>query len=216
MTRQDIRVTLPLAAAVALFGVSFGVLARAEGLDPLAVVAFSMTTFAGSAQFAAVAVLSAGGSVAAAVVAGALLNARYLGLGLSVAGVLPGGPLRRLLLAQLVVDESWALGSEGGGRFSRGRLVGAGLVLWAAWVAGTALGVVGGSALADPNALGLDAAFPALFLSLLAGQIRMRRDATAALAAAVIALATTPLLPAGLPLVLAALVCLVVARRSPA
>jgi predicted branched-subunit amino acid permease len=85
------------------------------------------------------------------------LNLRYLPIGISVAGGFTGGRLRTLLEAQLVVDESWAI-SIGGGRFDRRVLVGAGGLLYAGWLGGTALGVVGGSALGDPNRLGLAAA----------------------------------------------------------
>jgi 4-azaleucine resistance transporter AzlC len=210
--REDLRAGLragaPLAVAVGVFGVSFGVLARAVHFDPVAAVVFSATTFAGSAQFAAVAVLSAGGSAASAVLAAVLLNARYLPMGLAAARAVPGSLAMRLLRAQLVVDESWAIGHLGEGRFAPGRMLGAGLVLYGAWVAGTAVGVAGAAAIKDPADLGLDAAFPALFLALLAGQVRSRRDLAAALAAAAVAIATVPVLPAGLPLVAAATVCL--------
>ena len=206
--RAGLRAGAPLAVAVGVFGVSFGVLARAAEFDPVAAVVFSATTFAGSAQFAAVAVLSAGGSTASAVLAAVLLNARYLPMGLAAARAVPGSLGMRLLRAQLVVDESWAIGHLGQGRFAPKRMLGAGLVLYAAWVAGTALGVAGAAAIKDPADLGLDAAFPALFLALLAGQVHSRRDLAAALAAATVAIVTVPLLPAGLPLVAAATVCL--------
>jgi predicted branched-subunit amino acid permease len=202
------RAAAPLALAIAVFGVSFGVLARSAGFDPAAAVVMSATTFADSAQFAVVAVLADGGAAASAILAAALLNARYLPMGLAAARAVPGPLPVRLLRAQVVVDESWALSHEGHGRFISGRLLGAGLVLYAAWVAGTALGVAGAGAVSDPDALGLDAAFPALFLALLARQLPTRRDRVAAAAAALVALATVPLLPAGLPLVAASTVCL--------
>src|SRR5262249_13140576 len=142
--RAGARAAVPLAVAVAAFGVSFGVLARAAGFSRWAAIVMSATTFAGSAQFAAVSVVGAGG-VVAAVAAAALLTARYAPIGLSIAPDLRGGPLRRLLVAQLVVDESWAIAASGDGHYDRGLLVGAGLLLYAAWVAGTAVGVVGGS-----------------------------------------------------------------------
>jgi predicted branched-subunit amino acid permease len=87
----------------------FGVLARAAAFDALAAIVFSATTFAGSAQFATVSVLGDGGTTAAAIGAAALLNARYLAIGFTAAGALAGGWMRRLLEAQLVVDETWAL-----------------------------------------------------------------------------------------------------------
>ena len=98
--------------------------------------------------------------------------------------------------AQLAVDESWAV-AQRDGRVDRDRLVGAGLVLFVAWFGGTVTGVLGGSALGDPADYGLDAMFPALFLALLVGQLDGPRARVAALAGALIALALTPLLPAG-------------------
>src|SRR5688572_7868493 len=163
---------LPLAIAVGLFGVSFGVLsATSGGMGALPAIVMSATTFAGSAQFAAASILGTGGGPIAAIAAALMLNARYLPIGVSVARYLTGGPVSRFLKAQLVVDESWAIAARGDGVFDAGRLVGAGIVLWLAWVGGTIVGAVGGEALGDPTALGLDAAFPALFLALLVSQL---------------------------------------------
>jgi predicted branched-subunit amino acid permease len=169
----------------------------------------SATTFAGSAQFAVASVLSAGGGVAAAVLAAVLLNGRYLPMGLAAARAFEGSRLRRLFESQLVVDEAWALSGRGGGRFDRRVLIGAGLVLYAAWVGGTALGVAAGGALGDPEALGLDAAFPALFLALLVTQLRSRSGAAAALLGAALALALVPVAPAGVPVIAATAATLV-------
>lgn len=212
--RRGAVTALPLAVAVALFGVSFGVLASASGgLGGVPAVAMSMTTFAGSAQFAAASILGAGGQPVAAIVAALLLNARYLPIGISVARFLHGGPLRRFLQGQLVVDESWAIAARGGGRFDGQRLIGAGLVLWLAWVGGTVVGVVGGDALGDPAALGLDAAFPALFLALLVPQLTRGRAVVSALLGAAIALALVPITPAGVPIIAAAGAALIGLRR---
>jgi 4-azaleucine resistance transporter AzlC len=203
--------------AVTGFGVSFGVLARASGMGAVAPIVMSATTFAGAAQFAAVSVLGAGGSVVSAIAAAMLLNSRYLPIGLSVAPSFRGGRLRRLLGAQLVVDESWAIAHRGGGRFDIRRLAGAGALLYAGWIAGTAIGVFGAEALGDPAKLGLDAAFPALFLALLAGQVNDRRTLAAALLGAAIALALVPFVPAGVPIIAAGAACLLgLGRRSGA
>ena len=206
---------LPLAIAVGLFGVSFGVLSVSSGgMGALPAIAMSVTTFAGSAQFAAASILAGGGQPLAAIAAALLLNARYLPIGVSVAPFLRGGSLRRFLAGQLVVDESWAIASRGDGRFDPHRLVGAGVVLWLAWVTGTVIGVLGGEALGDPTALGLDAAFPALFLALLLTQVGDRRAVAAALLGAGIALALLPFTPAGVPIIAAAAAALIgLARR---
>src|SRR5437762_14316004 len=108
-SRMGAKAVLPFAAVIATVGVLFGYLARTAGLSPLAAVVMSGTTFAGSAQFAAAAVLAAGGTAWAAVSASALLNARYVPLGLAIAPALRGRVWKRLLLAQFVVDEAWAV-----------------------------------------------------------------------------------------------------------
>jgi predicted branched-subunit amino acid permease len=129
-------------------------------------------------------------------------------MALSAATAFRGGWLRRLLEAQLLVDESWAL-SQRDGHFDRRILIGAGAALYVGWSGGTAIGVVAGDSLADPATLGLDAAFPALFLALLVPLVRDRRALAAALLGAGIALALTPLTPAGIPVIAATSACLV-------
>ena len=211
--RDGARAAAPLAVAVAAFGVSFGLLARAEGWGAVAPIVMSATTFAGSAQFAAVSVLGAGGTVSAAIASALLLNARYGPIGVSVAPYLQGPTWSRFLHAQLVVDESWAIAAEGHGRYNPRMLVGAGLMLYLAWIGGTALGVAFGDLLAEPETLGLDAAFPALFLALLVPQVRERRSLAAALLGGAIALVLIPVAPPGVPIVAASLACLLGVRR---
>jgi len=211
---DGMRAVLPLMPAVVAFGASFGVLARAAGVDSAAALVMSATTFAGSAQFAVVSVLGAGGTAAAAIGAAVLLNARYAPMALAASGAFRGHPVRRLLEAQLLVDESWALSSRGGG-FDRKLLLGVGGLLYAGWNAGTAIGVLAGDSLTDPATLGLDAAFPALFLALVAPLVRTRTPLLAALMGAGIALALTPLTPAGVPVIAATAACLVGLTRPP-
>jgi len=197
------RAAVPIAVAVVAFGASYGILARDAGMGMIAPIVMSLTTFAGSAQFAAASVLESGGAVAAAITAAILLNLRYLAIGTSVAPSLRGGPVRRLAEGQLAIDESWAMAQRDGGGIDRDRMIGAGLVLFLAWNAGTVAGVLGGSALGDPSDYGLDAMFPALFLALLVGQLDGPRARAAALAGGLIALALTPLVPPGVPIVAA-------------
>jgi 4-azaleucine resistance transporter AzlC len=211
--RAGARAALPLAVAVGIFGISFGVLARSAGFGAVAPVVMSATTFAGSAQFAAVSIVRDGGGLAAATTAAVLLNARYGPIGLSVAPSLRGNVLIRFLHSQLTVDESWAIANRGGGRFDRAALAGAGLVLYLAWVAGTAIGVAGGDILGDPEDLGLDAAFPALFLALLVPQLRRRRLVAAAVAGSAVALALVPFTRPGVPIIAASLAALAGWRR---
>lgn len=206
--RDGALAALPLAPGPLLFGASFGVLAADAGLNSVATVLMSATTFAGSAQFAAASVLETGGGAIAAIVVAVLLNARYVPLSVSVASIFPGSRRRRLVESQLIVDESWAVAQVGHGRINRRVLVGAGLVLFPFWVGGTALGVLFGDVLGDPERFGLDAAFPALFLALLATQLVNRRTVLAAVAGGVIAFVLIPVAPPGVPVIAASAVCL--------
>jgi 4-azaleucine resistance transporter AzlC len=199
----------PIGAAAAVFGASFAVLSHTAGFDGLAAIVMSATTFAGSAQFAAASVLETGGGVAAAVAAAVLLNARYAPISVTVGDQFRGSVVRRLLEAQLIVDESWALSRRSDGRYDRRILVGGGLVLYVCWVGGTALGALVGDRLGDPERYGLDAAFPALFLALLVPQVTSRRALAAALAGGAIALVLIPFVPAGVPIVAATAACFI-------
>ena len=210
--RDGVRVALPLAPSPILFGLSYGVLADASGFGAAAAVVMSATTFSGAAQFASLSVLDAGGTVAAAVLAAVFLNARYVAISVTVAAIFPGGRLRRLVESQAIVDESWALSGRRG-RFEWPILVGSGLVFYALWVGSTALGTVLGGVLEDPNALGLDAAFAALFLALAVPYLREPRGRQAAALAAVITLVLTPFAPAGVPIIAASAACLLGLRR---
>jgi 4-azaleucine resistance transporter AzlC len=191
---------------------TFGVLAEAVGMGAVAAVVMSATTFAGSAQFASASVLDTGGTVTAAIVSALLLNARYIGLSITVSSIVPGGRLRRFASSQLIVDESWALSGRGG-RFQWPILAGAGMLLYVLWVSSTALGTVVGGVVDDPNAVGLDAAFAALFLALAQPYLRGRRTLTAVAFGIAITLVLIPFAPAGLPLVAAAAACLIGLRR---
>jgi 4-azaleucine resistance transporter AzlC len=211
--RDGARAAVAVAATVWFFGASFGLVARAAGMGVIAPIAMSATTFAGSAQFAVTSILGAAGGAVAATAAAVLLNARYAPISISVAQLFRGPRLRRLLESQLIVDESWALASRGPGRFDRRILLGAGLLLYVSWLSGTLVGVLAGDALGDPRDLGLDGAFPALFLALLAPQLRAPRAAIAALTGAAIALALIPVAPPGTPIVAASAACLLGLRK---
>ena len=211
--RDGARAVAPLSLGALAFGASFGVLAEAAGMGVVAPIVMSATTFAGSAQFAAASILDDGGTVAAAIAAAVLLNARYAAIAITVASLFRGPRWLRLFQAQLIVDESWAV-SRRRGRYDLKLLFGAGLVLFVAWVGGTAIGVAAGDVLGDPETLGLDAAFPALFLALLVGYVKSREAAAAALLGGALALALLPLTPAGVPIIAAGLVCLIALRRG--
>jgi 4-azaleucine resistance transporter AzlC len=212
--RERVRTIGPMALAVFGFGVSFGVLARAAGMGAAAPIAMSATTFAGSAQFAALSVAGEGGTVVAAVVAALLLNARYIPIGISIAPSVQGPVWRRFVLGQLTVDESWALASRGNGSFDTRTLALAGVSIYVGWVVGTTIGVFAGRLVGDPTRFGLDAAFPALFLALLVPQLRGPLDRTVALVAGAVALVLIPIAPPGVPIIAASAACLLGWRRT--
>jgi 4-azaleucine resistance transporter AzlC len=204
--RSGLRAGLVFALPTFVLAVSFGVLARTLGWGVVAPIVFSGVVFSGSAQFAVADVLEAGGSALAAILAAILVNARFAVMGVAVASSLAGGRLRRALEAQATVDASWAVANRGGGRFDRDVLIGATLPQYVAWVGGTAIGVVVGDAIGDPEALGLDVLFPAFFLGLLIDELRSgRRQVGAALIAVVVSLALIPFTPPGVPIIAACL-----------
>jgi 4-azaleucine resistance transporter AzlC len=221
--RSLVRDVAAIAAAAAVIGASFGAIAVAAGLSVWLASLMSMLVFAGGAQFMAVGVVAGGGSPVAAVLAGLLLNARHLPFGLAIADVLGRSWPMRLLGSHLMVDESvaFALAQREPAR-RRAAYWLCGGTLFVAWNVGVVVGGVAGRALGNPDAMGLDAAFPAAMLALLLPSLRgpgkesrsqesadLRRKASVtrkvALAGAVIALATTSVLPAGLPVLLALL-----------
>ena len=213
--RAGVRTGLPYAAAGLLLAVSFGVLAQPV-MGNAAPIVMSALLFAGSAQFASTAVLAAGGGAAAAIAAGVLLNLRYWPMGIALAPSLRGGPWRRALSGQAMIDFSWAAASRGGGRFDPVFMVGATLPSYPCWVGGTAIGVFAGDLIGDPLKLGLDALFPAFFLCLLVeGELRPGPPALVAGLGSVIALALIPFTPAGVPVIAASSAALIGLWRPP-
>lgn len=212
--RSPVSAAAPVVAAVTVFGVSYGVLARSAGIEVWQAVLMSATVFAGSAQFAAVSVLGGGGAAAAAVLSGALLNARYLATGTAVARSLPGGRLPRFLLSQLVVDENYALAVAAGtpGRPDRRMLLWSGTALWIGWVGGSLVGGLLGPVVGEPRTLGLDAAFPALFVALLWPMLDRRPAVTAAIAGLAAAALILPFTSPGIALGAAAVAGLAAGR----
>jgi branched chain amino acid efflux pump len=200
--RQGFKAGLAFTIPTFALGASFGVLAEPQ-MGAVAAIVMSVLVFAGAAQFASVSVLVAGGGVASAVTAGLLINARFLPMGLALAPALRGGPLRRAAEGQAMVDASWALANRGDGRFDRDVMLGATIPQAACWWAGTALGALGGSLIGDPQALGLDAMFPAFYLALLVGEMDLRHTFASAILGAAIALCLVPFAPPGIPVVAA-------------
>jgi predicted branched-subunit amino acid permease len=212
--RPGLRAGIGFGLAALVLGVSFGVLAEPL-MGPVAPIVMSAVVFAGASQFGATAVLAAGGDAASAIATGTMLNARFLPMGVAAAPALRGRPLRRAAEGQALVDASWALAVRAEGGFDRELMLGATIPQYPAWVGGTVIGVLGGDALGDPMTLGLDAIFPAFFLGLLAAELGRPHAVAAALLGGAIALALTPVLPPGLPVLLASAAALIGRRRDP-
>jgi 4-azaleucine resistance transporter AzlC len=196
---------VPYALAGFLLSLSFGVLARDAGFSVVAAIVMSAIVFAGSAQFAAVSIVSAGGGIGAAVGAAALMNSRFLAMGIALAPSLPGRAHKRAAQGQTVVDASWAMANRGDGTFDRWFLFGSTAVQYVTWVTGTAAGALAGDLLGDPHKYGLDAIYPTFFLALLFAELRNGRARGVAALGALIALVLVPLAPPGLPVLVAGL-----------
>jgi 4-azaleucine resistance transporter AzlC len=211
--RDGVRLGVPYAVVGFVLSMSFGVLARQAGFSPLQAIVTAAIVFAGSAQFAALAVLTGGGSAAAAIAAGTLMNGRFLAMGTALAPSLPGGPLKRALQGQTVVDSSWALANKGDGTFDRWLLFGTTVPQYLTWFLGTVVGAYAGDLLGDTDRLGLDAVYPTFFLGILLAELRDPRSRVVALIGASIALALVPFTPAGVPILVAAVAALLGLRR---
>lgn len=199
--------------AVGVTSVSYGAISVASGLPFWFPVVMGTLVLAGSSEFLFVGIVGAGGSPIAAVLAGLLVNSRHLPYGLALPDVLGSG-WRRLLGVHLMNDEAvvFALTRKDPARSYW--TCGIGVLL--CWPLGALLGAGLGSAVSDPNALGLDAMFPAVILALILPSLRDARARRPALLGAVIALVCVPVLPVGLPLLasLAALAVLPLFNRK--
>jgi predicted branched-subunit amino acid permease len=214
MTPELRRKAITVAIAVSVFGLSFGVLAADSGLSVPKASALSLFVFAGGSQFAAVG-LAASGNQVAGVVTGLLLNSRLAAFSILAAPLVSGSWWRRLVGSQLVVDEPVVLAIEhDDGATARAMFWFSGVLLFVCWNVVTLVGAVVGDALGDPETIGLDGALPAVFVALLAPRLRDPAARRVAVGGGVIALALTPLLPAGIPVLLASLAVLLAGREA--
>lgn len=193
------------------YALSFGAVATAAGLSVLQTCVLSLAMFTGASQYAAVGVLGSGGDALTAAATAVLLGLRNAFYGLRLSSLLGVRGARRLVAAQLVIDESTAmsLGREDD-RLNRLGFWATGICVYVLWNLGTLIGALGAHALSNPKTVGLDAAAPAAFLALLAPRVRSRHAFAVAVGAAAIAMASVPFLPVGGPVLVAALVALVV------
>ncbi len=202
-----------MAAATSAYGVSFGALAVASGLDVWQTCVLSLLMFTGGSQFAFVGVVAAGGVAAApsAIASAALLGVRNVAYGMRMSPVIGRGFARRLAAAQFTIDESTAVSLAR--RTPRARTIGfwvTGIGIYVGWNLSTLAGALLGDVLGDPRAYGLDAAAAAAFLALLWPRLRARQPIAVGVVAAVVATILTPALMPGLPVLVAAIVAVVV------
>ena len=212
-TRRAWRDGLGVAVATSAYGVSFGALSVASGLDLWQTAVLSLLMFTGGSQFAFVGVIAAGGLAAApaAIASAGLLGARNVAYGLRMSPVIGNGGWRRAAAAHFTIDESTAVSLAQTGL--RPRRIGfwvTGIGIWVGWNLSTLAGGVLGDVLGDPRAYGLDAAAAAAFLALLWPRLRRRQAIAVGVGAAVVAAVLTPGLMPGMPVLIAALVAIAV------
>jgi predicted branched-subunit amino acid permease len=215
-----IRQAVSVGVATGAYGISFGALSVAAGLDVLQTCAMSLLMFTGGSQFAFVGVVGAGGTAVAATATAGLLGARNALYGLQMSRIVGAHGVRKLAAAWLTIDESTAVGStQPTAQLRRLGFWLTGLAVFVLWNVSTLVGAVIGDALGDPQRWGLDAAAAAAFLGLLWPRLQGGQARAVAAAAVVVATALTPLAPAGVPVLAAAVAAVAIGwktrRRQP-
>ncbi|MEY2582342.1 MAG: hypothetical protein QOE09_2191 [Ilumatobacteraceae bacterium] len=211
--RSVVTASLTLSLAVGVFGASFGVGAVAAGASVAQACVVSLLVFTGASQFSAVSVIGAGGSTASALGGALLLAARNGVYGLAMARRLDGSIGKKLIAAQLTIDESTAMAAAQTDPVAqRTAFWVTGCSLYVFWNLGTLLGALVGTAI-DPKTFGLDAAFPAAYVAMVWPLLRQRRSLLAAALGAAICVSLIPFVPVGIPILCAALAVLVGVRR---
>lgn len=198
------RDSLSVSFTVGAYGVAFGAAAVANGFSVLQSCLLSLLTFSGASQFAVIGVIGAGGSAISGIATASLLGIRNGLYGVLMAPILKVRGFKRLVAAHVTIDESTgvSLSQEPRGLQAMREgfwLTGFGVFLF--WNLFTLAGALGAKAMGDPSAWGLDAAVPAAFLGLVWPRLKSSTDKTLAIVAAGFAIATTPFLPAGLPII---------------
>ncbi len=210
--RETYRDALSVALTVGAYGVAFGAAGIAAGFSLLQTCLFSLLTFTGASQFAAVGVMAAGGGVASAVATAALVSTRNTLYGLQMSPVVRARGLKRVVAAQITIDESTNVAlaqSPRGVDAMRAGFWWTGVGVFLFWNIFTLVGALGAQALGNPASWGLDAAVPAAFLGLLWPRLTTMFLRVVALTSMAFALVVTPWLPAGIPIIASALVAFV-------
>ncbi|MEU2156025.1 AzlC family ABC transporter permease [Streptomyces sp. NPDC019396] len=201
-----VRDALGVGVAVGLSGFAFGVTAAGAGLELAQICALSLLVFTGASQFALVGALAAGGNPLTAAAGAFFLGTRNAFYGLRLSQLLALPRFVRPFAAHWVIDETTAVSlAQPTRRAARLGFTATGLTLYVLWNLTTFLGALGAEAIGDTSAWGLDAAGPAVFLALLAPMLRTTTERAVAGLAVVLGLGLLPVLPAGVPVLVAAL-----------
>jgi branched chain amino acid efflux pump len=214
--RKVLRNGLSIGLATGTYGLSFGALATTAHLSLTQTCALSLLMFTGASQLAFVGVVAAGGGPLAGAASAALLGSRNAFYGFHLSRVLRPGRLRRLGTAHFVIDESAAMALGQGSRaLDRLGFWAAGLSVFFFWNLATLAGALGAHFISDPKVYGLDAVAPAAFVALIAPRLRNAGAWRAAIIGAIAAVSSVPFVPAGVPVLLAALVVVVMTLAWP-
>lgn len=217
MNRATAAQSLSVSLTVGAYGLAFGAASVAAGFSVLQSCLLSLLTFSGASQFAVVGVIGAGGSALSGVTTASLLGVRNMLYGLRMAPVIKVKGFKKLLAAQITIDESTgvALSQERlGQREMRQGFWLTGIGVYVFWNLFTLVGALGAQAMGDPAAWGLDAAVPAAFLGLLWPRMESNRDRALAISAALLALTLTPFVSAGVPIISTAALAVIFGLRG--
>ncbi len=211
------RDSFSVSLTVGAYGIAFGAAGVAAGFSVFQSCLLSLLTFSGASQFAIVGVIGAGGSALSGITTASLLGIRNGLYGLRMAPLLHVKGLRRVVAAQITIDESTgvALSQEERGESAMRHgfwLTGFGVYIF--WNIFTLVGALGAQAMGDPAAWGLDAAVPAAFLGLVWPRLKKNSDRILAASAALLSLALTPILPAGIPIISTAILAVIFGLRQ--
>ena len=204
------RTGLSVAFTVGLYGAAFGAAGVTAGFSVLQSCLLSLLLFSGASQFAVVGIMGAGGSAMSAIATATLLGFRNALYGLQMAPILKVTGLKRVLAAQITIDESTAVATlqENDSDCKRGFYV-TGIGVYVFWNLFTFLGALGASAIGNPSVWGLDAAVPAAFCGLVWPRLKNKKQFLVSGAAIALALFLTPLTPAGIPIITTVLLAII-------
>lgn len=217
MNRTTLTQSLSVSLPVGAYGIAFGAASVAAGFSVLQSCLISLLTFSGASQFALVGVMGSGGTALSATATASLLGTRNLLYGLQMAPILRARRLKKVIAAQLTIDESTgvAISLENAGTKSMQQgfwYTGIGVYIF--WNLFTLVGALGAQAMGNPAAWGLDAAVPAAFLGLVWPRLTNNRERALAVAAMALSLGLTPFVAAGVPIISTALLAVAFGWRA--